>query len=615
MSAFVVVPLFFLAVLLYAATTGLIDEYQNQKLYASLISGGRIAAARVEQVRNEPYPGGDELYQLFEYAYVDESGGRHTARLVKYGSRRFGKQVFAMTDYGIDSIAVGDEFNVTYLAASPRTHLPIVVTPGWKRGELVEQLVASGGMYVFCLFLFGFILQAIGKTNKRELVLVDAPGTAIGKDSAATITIILPRSYFATFFMIFWLAGWTFGFISMGLVFLIPYVIGASFAIFMLKQVIGAKETITLDGIRLIDRRIRVYATKTEAYELALIRNMRAEQAAKKESGLRFAFEYGGAKKTLGIRPLDTAEARTIAADLARFVPVDTKAFGEPGPWINEHSESFVGSMLQGKLPDMPADIEAKFAEETKRESTPKPLMNTVWGRSRRENMAFIGREIFGLHPLAILAAITWYYFHFKGGMPVPVFLLVAPAWFLFGLAYLIGWGKMIRKLSLGLPLEQKGTFRDDIRALKDYPGIILACALFGFILWAVTCATSSTPKNGPHGIFSRVYSVFPAAASATDDHGNVYELHTFTAWRLQKFTADGRFLWALPVQSWKGVDGRLALDTHDNIYVLSHNVEKFDPDGKLLQIYPGINGVKAEWEVTGEGEVTNHAANPPPRL
>jgi len=155
------------------------------------------------------------------------------------------------------------------------------------------------------------------------------------------IEVIIPakKSYFVIFFLAFWLVGWAFGEISaIGALldsenkaptlflsaWLGAWTIGGAFAILAWLWNIKGKEVVRVDGIELKHIRDFVLFKRSKEYELAHIKELRANTSNTSmfniNAGMEFwgftggsiAFDYGHSTHKFGAG-LDEAEAKHIA--------------------------------------------------------------------------------------------------------------------------------------------------------------------------------------------------------------------------------------------------------------------------------------------------------------
>ncbi|MEN6625792.1 MAG: hypothetical protein ABFD69_06135 [Candidatus Sumerlaeia bacterium] len=585
--------------LFWFTATGIIDTIQHQKLCASLIGEGRNATARVENARMEPQKDGKILSQAFDYTYTDADGRKHRGEFAHRVSDDLERHAFSIGDYQeAKSIAVGFEFPVTYLASAPGTHLPVKVTPEWKRSQLRKSVAAHAVTFVFAFLLTWFYLHWL---IRDRIAIAPEP-------DRVRITIVKATNVYLIVFGLFWIGFAAAGTYARGadalmIVLSIPAAIGA----FFIWHGLGAREEITVDGNRLIQRIGRPYRRVTHEYELALIENMRARLVEDKSSRLRFAFDYRGETRRIGVRPLASDEARQIAAALSRYFEVDVNALGEPGPWMADHYTELMETIKCGETPELPE----KVAQEVFKGQKPEPRRVygtcTVWGRSRAENKVFIMRELFGLLPLALLIAVPVAYLVIKGGMPAPVFTVAAPGIVVCMTALAIHWLRYKGRLNRNEPLVQEGSFRDDVKELKDLPGLIIVFGVLGGIFWMFINICPSRSLGVLDAPRRCIYSVLPARQTLRDETGNTIELIRFMGTRIQKFDPSGRLMWAISSYESRRVKERIALDGAGNVYLIYDDVEKYDPDGRFVQEYRGAGA--NDWFVAPDGKVTNLAA------
>ncbi|MEN6625163.1 MAG: hypothetical protein ABFD69_02925 [Candidatus Sumerlaeia bacterium] len=588
-------PLFAGVMMIWLVTGELIHTIEDQRLYQSLLDSGRNATARVDASRVVRKQDTQHVYNIFDYSYPDEAGQKRQGSLVKFGSRRLGKNVFGMDDYGINPLlAVGDHFTVTYLADSPGTHLPIQVTPQWKHRKLMFMAAIIGAVYLFALGLLVVAFRNIPEGSPGFAVWLAESGP--NKIMSATITIAPPRNYPVICLISLWLAAWAVAFFWIGSGFSGGVTVTVQTIAFialvaggvLLRAAWDGSEEIKADPTLLVVTDTHLFPKQSFSYHVARIQNMRIGESGGR-GDMRLYFDYEGEKQTIGIRPLSADEADQIADVLARLMPVGAPSLEQMAPATPQLPWMGFKHILGATKKNVPTP-----APGSDREITPRGLV--------------------GLSPLFVLAFITGYVVHrFSGGRTSPLWL-VGPAWVVFAIMYGILWARMIAQRRRGGRLDPK-PFRRELAVLRGVMLFMILWLFIGFILWYFVSLNRGDLAAPPQMAVNHALSHCSAVSTATDNAGNRYDLYTFLDWRVQKHGPDGKFRWAIAVRGWKGAVGKLAVDAKGNIYVLAGDVDVYDPDGALIRTVVGIPGLEKKWEITPAGVVIDHATTPPRRL
>lgn len=588
-----------------------VDALREQQLYKSLLENGKTAPAKIEKVRLQSERSDPVQYQVFDYSYSDSSGMKHSGVLQHSGMDSIPEHRFAANHYGYESLAVGMEFTVTYDSISPALHVPIEVTPGWKSEQLQSSVIMTLSTFIMAILLFGFWWP---RKTKEYLTIAREP-------TVTFIEIISPSSFIAVLFLLIWLVGWTAGVISttsgfLCLVFLAPDVL----ALYWIWKSLGGRERIEIDQNSMRLQRKRPFFSNDQWFDLARIQEMQVK--SKKDKGFWFEFKYESRKCRIGLRPLTADETRQITCVLIENTPVDLSAFADFEGQIREQTRRLMDMFAPKRLlvqPQQPAAESDQPAPEklglirSTLEMEPWLMpSNTVWGRSRHENRILLLRELGGNLPLILLIAITWYYWHTRGGFPSPLFIIFIPAWPIFIYAYIKMAISSFSKLRRGHPYWLRGSWHDDLKAIRDIMVSMIFMAFLGGVIWLIAGGIPTQSMGSFDILRRRTYSTFSVVTEDWDNSGNRFVVYRgISAPRLHKFAPNGKLLWAVTSREWKTGRPRLALDRWGNSYLMWESVEKFDPQGHFVKEYSGIDGHNA-LDVTPEGEVINRGEPAP---